>query len=137
MPSDDFKRELRMLFVRTVFLNLAAFFLSIIICGATLRVPLGLLCGSGVLFGTLTLLQISITRMAADAKRSGVTSQRRYLLFYGLRLLLFAAVFGTSLCLREWISPAAVCIPMLYPRLIYTAGALFQKAGNPSGGKKR
>lgn len=126
-----------MLMKRAVFLNIAAYLISIIVLGVTLRFALGLLLGTAVLFCTLLLLLLSVLRMEDDAKRYGLTSQRRYLLFYALRLLVFAAAFALALVFRTWIAPAAVCLPMLYPRLIYTAGALFSRAGKDSRKKKR
>lgn len=121
---------------RTVFLDIAAYLISVIVCGATLSFALGLLLGTAVLLGTLLLLKISVERMAADAKRSGVTNQRRYQMFYAMRLGVFAAAFGISVILRNDISPVAVVIPMLYPRLIYTAGAVFQGTGGTAGQKR-
>ena len=136
MPDEAFRRELVMLMRRGLFLSIAAYLISVPVIGATLRFALGLAVGHLVLLGTLILLNRGISRMAYDAKHSGVTSQRRYLLLYALRLLLFAAGFGFALLLRGYIHPVAVCIPMLYPRIIYTAGALLQKSGS-SGAKKR
>ena len=135
MPKDILRQEIRSILTRAVFLDIAAYLISVIVCGITLSFALGLLLGTAVLLATLCLLKISVERMAADAKRSGVTSQRRYLLYYAMRLGVFAAAFGTAVILRKYISPVAVVIPMLYPRLIYTAGALFQGAG--SAGQKR
>lgn len=137
MPSEPLRQELRELMKRAAFLNIAAYLISIPVLGATLRFALGLLLGTAVLFCTLLLLRLSVLRMADDAKRYGVTSQRRYLLFYALRLLVFAAAFAAALVFRTRISPAAVCLPLLYPRLIYTAGALFSRAGKDSRLKKR
>ncbi len=138
MPPKILRQEILMLGRRALWLDLAAYLISVIFCGVTVSFAAGLLLGTAVLLGTLMILSYSIMRMAEDAKRTGVTSQRRYLLFYGLRLLLFAAAFGVSLCLRAYISPAAVVIPMLYPRLIYTAGAVFPRSGSgKSSDKKR
>jgi uncharacterized membrane protein len=137
MPDGMLRQELAMLGIRSLFLNIAAYLVSVIILGATLSFALGLLLGTAVLFLTLLLLQASVKRMAEDARHSGTTSQRRYLLYYALRLLVFGLAFGTALVLREWLHPAAVAIPMLYPRLIYTAGALVQRSDSSSFGKKR
>ncbi|MBP0968261.1 MAG: ATP synthase subunit I [Oscillospiraceae bacterium] len=126
-----------MLMKRAVFLNIAAYLCSIIAVGVTLRFASGLLLGTAVLFCTLLLLRLSVLRMEDDAKRYGTTSQRRYLLFYALRLLVFAAAFAAALLFRTRISPVAVVIPMLYPRLIYTAGSLFSGIGKHSREKKR
>ena len=50
-------------------------------------------------------------------------------------MMVFGAAFGAAVILRKYISPVAVAVPMLYPRLIYTAGALL--SGKHSGFKKR
>lgn len=136
VPSDILRQEIRGIAKRAAFLDIAAYLISVIVCGATVSFAVGLLLGTAVLLGTLLLLKISVERMAADAKRSGVTSQRRYLLYYAMRLGVFAAAFGTAVILRSYISPVAVAVPMLYPRLIYTAGALFQRAGSSAGQKR-
>ena len=137
MPEGILRQEMTMLSKRVLFLNIAAYLISVIVLGVTLAFAVGLLLGTAVLFGTLLLLQISIKRMAAEAKRTGTANQRRYLLFYALRLLLFGCSFAASLIFSAWISPVAVVLPMLYPRLIYTAGALFSRSGFSSDGKKR
>ena len=135
MPKDHLRQEILDIFKRAVFLDIAAYLISVIVLGATLSFALGLLLGTAVLLATLFLLKISVERMAADAKRSGVTSQRRYLLFYAMRLGVFAVAFGAAVILRKYISPVAVAVPMLYPRLIYTLGALLQRTGK--AGQKR
>lgn len=135
MRGDILLGEIRSILKRAVFLDIAAYLISVIVCGASLSFALGLLLGTAVLLATLLLLKISVERMAADAKRSGVTSQRRYLLYYAMRFGVFGAAFGAAVILRKYISPVAVAVPMLYPRLIYTAGALLQGAG--SSGQKR
>ena len=136
MQEDILRQEIRGIAKRAAFLDIAAYLVSVIFLGVTVSFALGLLLGTAVLFVTLLLLKNSVERMTADAKRSGVTSQRRYLLFYALRLAVFGAAFGAAVILRHVISPVAAVIPMLYPRLIYTAGALLQGSGG-SAGKKR
>lgn len=136
MPSDVLRQEIRSLAKRALFLDLAAYLVSVPVIGATLSFALGLVLGTAVLIVSLVLLKISVTRMAEDAKRSGVTSQRRYLLFYALRLAVFGIAFGAAVVLRQRIHPVAVVLPMLYPRLIYTTGALFSRSGIPSQRKR-
>lgn len=138
MPSESLRKEIRMLGIRAVWLDLAAYLISIPLIGVTLSFAAGLLLDTAAMLGMLAVLSYSVRRMAEDAKRAGVTSQKRYLLLYGLRLLIFAVSFGASLMLRAYISPVGVVIPMLYPRLIYTAGALFTRSGSGrSSDKKR
>ena len=137
MPSDTLRKELRMLLIRCIFLNIAAYLISVPVIGFTLSFGTGLLLGTAGLSGSLLLLQISVKQMAEDAKRSGAANQRRFALIYCLRLLVFAAAFGLALYLRKWISPVAAAIPFFYPRLIYTAGAFLNRSGSKSTGKKR
>ncbi len=137
MPEEVMLREMKMLARRTVFLNIAAYLVSVIVLGATLSFAAGLLLGSAVLFCSLFLLRYSVLRMAEEAKRTGIPNRRRYRFFYALRLFVFAAAFGTAVIFRRYISPAAVAVPMLYPRLVYTAGAIFTRSTPDSGQKKR
>ena len=136
MSSDPIRQELTMLMKRAVFLDIAAYLLSILFLGVTLRFALGLVIGTAVLFGSLLLLRQSVRRVEDDAKRYGATSQRRYQVSYAIRLLIFAVGFGAAVVFRTEISPLAVVIPMLYPRLIYTTGALFSRTGRQSGQKR-
>lgn len=131
------RAELIRIAKRAVLLDIAAYLVSILFVGVTLAFAAGLVLGTGVLIGSLMLLRQSLKRMAAEAKRYGITNRKRYQLFYALRLLLFAAGFGTAVVLRRWISPLAAALPMLYPRLIYTAEAVFHRFGSPDGNKKR
>ena len=137
MPSDSPAREIRALMKRAVFLDIAAYLISVMFLGVTLSFALGLLLGTAVLLISLLLLRISVLRMEEDARRYGTSSQRRHLLFYAARLGVFALGFGAALLLRGRISPVAAVIPMLYPRIVYTAGALFSRSGSASGKKKR
>ncbi len=136
MQNDILRQEIRSLAKRAVLLDLAAYLLSVIFIGATAAFACGLLLGTAVLICSLLLLKTSVERMAYDAKRSGVTNQRRYQLFYALRLAVFGIAFGAAVVFRQYIHPAAVVIPMMYPRLIYTAGALFSRSGSQSGKKR-
>lgn len=137
MPAEVIRQELKSLMIRSIFLNLAAYLISIIVIGATLSFAAGLLLGTAVLFVSLLLLRYSVLRMEEDARRYGVTNRRRHQMFYALRLLVFGAAFAAALLLRRYISPVAMPIPMLYPRLIYTGSALFSRRDSRIRGKKR
>ena len=129
MSADLLKSEITALMIRALFLDAAAYLVSTAFYGLNLPFAAGLALGTAVLLCSLFLLAASVLKTERDALRAGVTSPRRHRIFYALRLLLFALAFAAALLLPQRIHPAAVCIPMLYPRLIYTAGALFQKSG--------
>ncbi len=136
MPPELFRAEMKALICRTLLLDLAAVLIRGMFPGETLPFALGLLLGSAVMLADLLLLNRAVRAMARDAEAGGTSSQRRFQGNYLLRMLLFGAVFAAALLLPR-ISPAGVAIPMLYPRLIYTAGALFSRSKNASGKRKR
>ena len=125
MPVETLRLEFRRLGIRFCFLNLAAYLISVIVLGVTLRFALGLLLGTAVLIISLHLLRISVLRISKDARRSGVTDSRRFLLFYAFRLAVFGIAFSLSLLFPQRLHPVGVAVPMAYPRLIYTADALW------------
>ena len=70
MQADILIQEIRGIIKRAVFLDIAAYLISIIVLGPTLSFALGLLLGTAVLIATLLLLKISVERMAADLGRT-------------------------------------------------------------------
>ena len=129
--------ELKMLGIRSAWLDLAAWCISNLIFGLNLRYALGLLLGTAVLFINLLILYHSISLMAYDAKRTGKASTARHARYYLLRLAIFAAAFSAALLLPAWIAPIGVAIPPLYPRLVYTTQAVFNRQNPNSKAKKR
>lgn len=136
MPEFSFREEFAVLAKRAVLLDIAAYCMSIPFYGMTISFAAGLAAGTLVLFGSLFLLNLSLARMAEEAKRSGTSSQKRFLLFYGLRLGLFALAFGAALLSRGRVSPVGTALPVFYPRLVYTAQAMFRKKKSHRGRKE-
>ncbi len=134
MEAQVLQTERKRLLIIALLLDAAAYGISIPFLGITLSFAVGLLLGTVVLWLYLFLLAKSVLSMAKQAKQTGIADHKRHMRYYVLRLLVFAAAFSASLLLW-WIHPIGVVIPMLYPRLIYTASALLGKPADPT--KKR
>ena len=125
MQKDALLHELRVIGIRTVFLNIAVYLLSGLVQGFTLSFALGLLLGTALLFVYLLLLSRSVARSVAQP---GGRPQVQMVSGYLLRLVLIGAVFLLAMQV-SWINAFAAMIPLVYPRLIYVGHACLHKNG--------
>lgn len=127
MEKAAFIAELKMLGIRAMLLNLAAYLISTFFFGFTLRFALGLMLGTAVMIVNLLILQKGISRIAYDAKRDEKANIALHTRYYLYRLGVFAAAFSFALLLPEFCSPIAAAIPVFYPKLIYTMQGFFSR----------
>lgn len=125
MQKDALLHELRVIGIRTVFLNIAVYLISSLVQGFTLSFALGLLLGTALLFVYLLLLSRSVARSVAQP---GGRPQVQMVSGYLLRLVLIGAVFLLAMQV-SWINAFAAMIPLVYPRLIYVGHACLHKNG--------
>ncbi|CDD53074.1 aTP synthase I chain [Ruminococcus sp. CAG:379] len=125
MQKDALLHELRVIGIRTVFLNIAVYLISGLVQGFTLSFALGLLLGTALLFVYLLLLSRSVARSVAQP---GGRPQVQMVSGYLLRLVLIGAVFLLAMQV-SWINAFAAMIPLVYPRLIYVGHACLHKNG--------
>lgn len=125
MQKDALLHELRVIGIRTVFLNIAVYLLSGLVQGFTLSFALGLLLGTALLFVYLLLLSRSVAR---SVEQPGGRPQVQMVSGYLLRLVLIGAVFLLAMRV-SWINAFAAMIPLVYPRLIYVGHACLHKNG--------
>ena len=125
MQKDALLHELRVIGIRTVFLNIAVYLISGLVQGFTLSFALGLLLGTALLFVYLLLLSLSVARSVAQP---GGRPQVQMVSGYLLRLVLIGAVFLLAMQV-SWINAFAAMIPLVYPRLIYVGHACLHKNG--------
>ena len=123
MQKEALLHELRVIGIRSVFLNLAAYLISVAVQGFTLSFAVGLLLGTLLLFADL--LSRSVSR---SVEHAGARPEMRMVSGYLLRLLLIGAVFLGATRI-SWINAAATVIPLIYPRLIYVGHACLHKNG--------
>ena len=125
MQKEALLHELRVIGIRSVFLNLAAYLISVAVQGFTLSFAVGLLLGTLLLFADLLLLSRSVSR---SVEHAGARPEMRMVSGYLLRLLLIGAVFLGATRI-SWLNAAATVIPLIYPRLIYVGHACLHKNG--------
>lgn len=125
MQKDALLHELRVIGIRTVFLNIAVYLISGLVQGFTLSFALGLLLGTALLFVYLLLLSRSVAR---SVEQLGGRPQVQMVSGYLLRLVLIGAVFLLAMQV-SWINAFAAMIPLVYPRLIYVGHACLHKNG--------
>lgn len=125
MQKDALLHELRVIGIRTVFLNIAVYLISGLVQGFTLSFALGLLLGTVLLFVYLLLLSRSVAR---SVEQPGGRPQVQMVSGYLLRLVLIGAVFLLAMQV-SWINAFAAMIPLVYPRLIYVGHACLHKNG--------
>lgn len=125
MQKDALLHELRVIGIRTVFLNIAIYLISGLVQGFTLSFAVGLLLGTALLFVYLLLLSRSVAR---SVEQPGGRPQVQMVSGYLLRLVLIGAVFLLAMQV-SWINAFAAMIPLVYPRLIYVGHACLHKNG--------
>lgn len=125
MQKDALLHELRVIGIRTVFLNIAVYLISGLVQGFTLSFAVGLLLGTALLFVYLLLLSRSVAR---SVEQPGGRPQVQMVSGYLLRLVLIGAVFLLAMQI-SWINAFAAMIPLVYPRLIYVGHACLHKNG--------
>ncbi len=123
----DFRGELIFLLRWSTLLAALAYLISIPVLGVTLSMALGL--AAGLL--SLALRQWLMYRSIQRAK-DGAPAMRVMLGGYTLRLLIVAVVFWLS-SLTSFVHPVGTLIPLLFPKLVYTAEAAFHRK---KGGKQ-
>lgn len=125
MQKDALLHELRVIGIRTLFLNIAVYLISGLVQGFTLSFAVGLLLGTALLFVYLLLLSRSVAR---SVEQPGGRPQVQMVSGYLLRLVLIGAVFLLAMQV-SWINAFAAMIPLVYPRLIYVGHACLHKNG--------
>lgn len=125
LEREDLKKELLIIFVRSLFLNLAAYLISAGFIGFTLSMAAGLILGTLGMILNLFLLNTSVYRII---KSGGIKSGSRMFSGYIVRMLIIMAIISVTMFFELSCTIGAV-IPYFYPKLIYTGKALFKKGG--------
>lgn len=125
MEKEDLKKELLFIFIRSLFLNLAAYLISVVFIGFTFSMAAGLLLGtSGMLFN-LFLLNMSVNKIV---KSGGIKSSSRMFGGYIARMFIIMALISGTMFFELSCTIGAV-VPYFYPKLIYAGKTLFGKGG--------
>ncbi|NLK70610.1 MAG: hypothetical protein GX286_04135 [Clostridiales bacterium] len=125
MVGIEVKEELKKIAFYSVFLNVAFFLISIAIIGIKISIPIGLLLGTAVMLLNMLLLGMFIERTLTVSKKG---AQITMTTGYFLRLLIVGTFFFVSVKI-DLIHPLGAMIPLFYPKLIYTGGAILKYKG--------
>lgn len=123
MEKEDLKKELKYIFIRSLFLNIAAYLISVIFIGFTLPIAAGLLFGTfGMLFN-LFLLNKSVYNIV---KRGGNKNAGKMFVWYIIRMIISSVIIAFSMM---WCIPCMIgaVIPYFYPKLVYGGKTLLRK----------
>lgn len=129
MEAELLKKDLLHMAKWAAILDVAAYGISILFLGLTLPFALGLILGTAAMLLSMWLLSRTVLKIAERAKQTG-THDRRYLASYISRLLIIGIAFAIAYRYRP-IAALGAAIPLLYPRIIYTVGALLPEKKQP------
>ena len=125
--NKDFIKEFKFILIRSVFIDISVYLISVFFMGFTLSMALGLALGTAVLAVNLIILWHSI-RNCLDFKGGPKMRSVKAFSFYVLRLLIFGAAAVASFRL-ELFSSVGTILPVFYPKLIYVSSSIFKKGG--------
>ncbi len=129
LEAELLKKDLLHMAKWAVILDVIAYSISVVFCGLTLPFAMGLILGTIAMLISLWLLSRTVLKMAERAKETG-THDRRYLASYVLRMAILGIAFVIAYRYRP-IAALGAAIPMVYPRIIYTVGALLPEQKQP------
>ncbi len=123
MEREYLKKELKFIFLRSLFLNIAAYLISVIFIGFTLPIAAGLLIGTFGMLLNLFLLNKSIYNIV---KRGGNKSGGKMFAGYIIRMSIASIIIASSML---WNIPCMIgaVIPYFYPKLVYGRKIILRK----------
>lgn len=123
LEKEDLKRELKFIFFRSLFLNIAVYLISVIFIGFTLPVAAGLIVGTiGMLFN-LFLINKSVFNIV---KSGGNKNASKMFIWYIIRMSIASVIIAAAMLWCVSCMIGAV-IPYFYPKLVYGGKTLFRK----------
>lgn len=123
MEKEELKKEIRHIFIRSMFLNAAVFLVFAAVWGRVLYVAAGLALGTAGMVINLVLLNRSVYRIV---KYGNAGASKKMFAGYILRLMLTGLIISAAM-LTGLANVACTVIPYFYPKLIYAGGAFFRK----------
>lgn len=124
------KEELCFLLPRAAVLDAAAYLIFSAVIGSFSLLPLtGLLAGTAAMLINTTLLAVTIHKAVQLTERS---AKKLMMFSYCARFALLGCLMTAGFLHPQIVTPAAVVVPLFYPRLAHTLDAVFHKK---KGGK--
>lgn len=129
MEAELLKKDLLHMIKWSLILDIVAYGISVAVLGLELPFAVGLALGTAAMLFSMWLLSRTALKIAEYAKQTG-THNKRYLASYCLRLIIIGIAFTAAYRYRP-IAGLGAAIPLLYPRIIYTVGALLPASKQP------
>lgn len=123
LEREQFKKELKHIHIRCVFLNISAYLISVFFIGFTIPMAVGLLMGTAGMTVNLILLNKSIRNIV---KSGGCKAQSRMFGGYIIRLSVVGAVVVSAMLL-PFVNTAGSIIPFFYPQLVFAGNVILRK----------
>lgn len=125
LEKEVLKKEFKMIFIRSIFLNIAAYLISVIFIGFTFPIAVGLLFGTFGMFLNLFLLNKSIYNIV---KSGGYKGSKKMAAWYIIRMAIISLILIMAML---WCTSCMIgsLIPFVYPKLVYGGKTLFKKGG--------
>lgn len=125
MEKEALIKEFKIILIRSTFLNIAAYLISVIFIGFTLPMAVGLLIGT---FGMLLNLFLLNRFIRNAVKNGGKGSSKIMLGGYIVRMVIVAFCIALPML---WCTSCMIgaAIPYIYPNLVYGGKSLFRKGG--------
>jgi hypothetical protein len=123
LETKAFIKELKSILIRTIFLNIAVYLISVIFIDFTLTVAIGLLIGTFGMSLNLFLLNKSLYSVI---KFGGNKSSTKMIAGYLIRMSIVSALTVITMLYDATCMIAAV-IPYFYPKLVYGVKTLLRK----------
>jgi uncharacterized membrane protein len=117
------RNELRILLPRAAAIDIVIVLATLPIYGLGCEIPLGLLLGTAAMTVNITLLGYA----SEHCVERPLKQAKRYMFsFYLLRMVILgtAIVMGFKL---SFLNSVAVCLPLFYPKVIYTVRAIVRR----------
>lgn len=119
MQYSEFKKEMRFIFIWSVFLDVLFYILSVLIIGLNYETALSLIAGNTVLFINLRLLYNSILKNTNGAQTGKNPMMKGYLFRSLIACIAIAAGF-----MLPFLNAVGIMIPLFYPKIIYTVHSI-------------
>lgn len=123
MNKEQLIREVKYMLIRSLFLDISAYLISVLFLGFTLSMALGLALGTLAMAVNLILINRSVRNIVDNG---GYKAQSRMFSGYLLRLTVTGCVLAASMRI-PYVNTIGVVIPYFYPKLIYTFSSILKK----------
>lgn len=123
MEKEAFIKELKIILIRSAFLNIAVYLISVIFIGFTLSAAAGLMIGTSGMSLNLFLLNRSLYNIV---RYGGNKNSKKMIAEYLIRMSI-VSVLTVAAMLWSTVCMVMAVIPYFYPKLVYGEKTLLRK----------